>query len=592
MLVEVEGQLARASPPRTSCWRSSAHRHRRRHRLRHRVRRQRHPRAVDGRPHDGLQHGDRGGRARRHGRVDDDHDRLPQGPPAGPPGRATGTGGRLLAHAASPTGRALRPGRRARRRRDPPAGHLGHLARDGRADRRSRARSRSTKRIRCAARAWSARWCTWASTPTPRSPRSASTRCSSARAPTRASRTCAAAAVVKGRRKADPRQACAGRAGLRAGQAQAEAEGPRQGLPRRRVRMARAGLLDVPGDERRPLEPGERCASTSNRNFEGARARAGVRTWSAPPWRPLRRLPGISSTCARSERPKEILMTMKQCPLAIAICPCSSPAATPCQGPRQGHQEGRRGHREGRRQEVSEVMDKFTAATAHDGLVAPLDRANVDTDAIIPKQFLKSIKRTGFGPNLFDEWRYLDTGRARHGQQPPPLNPDFVLNQPRYRARASCSRARTSAAARPASTRPGRCWITASGSSSPRPSPTSSSTTASRTACCRSCCRLPPKSTACSRKSRRTRATADDRPAGAEGDHARTAGLRIRDRPLPQGMPRQRLGRHRPDAAPRRQDSRLRGAPPGSPRLCRAVTSGLSIFSLGQAGKRWPRVNR
>ena len=68
----------------------------------------------------------------------------------------------------------------------------------------------------------------------------------------------------------------------------------------------------------------------------------------------------------------------------------------------------------------------------HTGLVAPLDRANVDTDAIIPKQFLKSIKRTGFGVNLFDEWRYLDRGEP--GQDPAARkpNPDFVLNQPRY----------------------------------------------------------------------------------------------------------------------------------------------------------------
>jgi 3-isopropylmalate/(R)-2-methylmalate dehydratase small subunit len=68
----------------------------------------------------------------------------------------------------------------------------------------------------------------------------------------------------------------------------------------------------------------------------------------------------------------------------------------------------------------------------HQGLVAPIDRENVDTDAIIPKQFLKSIKRTGFGPNLFDEWRYLDAGYP--GQDPATrrANPDFVLNQPRY----------------------------------------------------------------------------------------------------------------------------------------------------------------
>jgi 3-isopropylmalate/(R)-2-methylmalate dehydratase small subunit len=74
-------------------------------------------------------------------------------------------------------------------------------------------------------------------------------------------------------------------------------------------------------------------------------------------------------------------------------------------------------------------MQKFTS---HKGLVAPMDRENVDTDAIIPKQFLKSIRKTGFGPNLFDEWRYLDHGEP--GQDPATRkpNPDFVLNQPRY----------------------------------------------------------------------------------------------------------------------------------------------------------------
>lgn len=72
------------------------------------------------------------------------------------------------------------------------------------------------------------------------------------------------------------------------------------------------------------------------------------------------------------------------------------------------------------------------AFTQLNGLVAPLDRANVDTDAIIPKQFLKSIKRSGFGPNAFDEWRYLDHGEPGMDHSKRPLNPDFVLNQPRY----------------------------------------------------------------------------------------------------------------------------------------------------------------
>jgi len=75
-------------------------------------------------------------------------------------------------------------------------------------------------------------------------------------------------------------------------------------------------------------------------------------------------------------------------------------------------------------------MQKFTL---HQGLVAPMDRENVDTDAIIPKQFLKSIRKTGFGQNLFDEWRYLDAGfpgQDPHTRKP---NPEFVLNLPRYR---------------------------------------------------------------------------------------------------------------------------------------------------------------
>ena len=75
-------------------------------------------------------------------------------------------------------------------------------------------------------------------------------------------------------------------------------------------------------------------------------------------------------------------------------------------------------------------MQKFTV---HKGLVAPMDRENVDTDAIIPKQFLKSIKKTGFGPNLFDEWRYLDKGEPGIPESQRKPNPDFVLNLPRYK---------------------------------------------------------------------------------------------------------------------------------------------------------------
>ncbi len=76
------------------------------------------------------------------------------------------------------------------------------------------------------------------------------------------------------------------------------------------------------------------------------------------------------------------------------------------------------------------IMQKFTL---HTGLVAPLDRENVDTDAIIPKQFLKSIRKTGFGQNLFDEWRYLDAGFPGQDPNSRRPNPDFVLNLPRYK---------------------------------------------------------------------------------------------------------------------------------------------------------------
>jgi len=74
-------------------------------------------------------------------------------------------------------------------------------------------------------------------------------------------------------------------------------------------------------------------------------------------------------------------------------------------------------------------MEKFTKL---DALVAPLDRPNVDTDAIIPKQYLKSVKRSGFGPNLFDDWRYLTPGEPGQDHSRRPQNPDFVLNQSRY----------------------------------------------------------------------------------------------------------------------------------------------------------------
>lgn len=92
------------------------------------------------------------------------------------------------------------------------------------------------------------------------------------------------------------------------------------------------------------------------------------------------------------------------------------------------------------------MAEKFTQ---HTGLVVPLDAANVDTDAIIPKQFLQKVTRTGFGAHLFNDWRFLD----EKGQQP---NPEFVLNFPEYQGPQFCWLVKTSAAALPVSTRRGR----------------------------------------------------------------------------------------------------------------------------------------
>src|SRR5579859_5141848 len=118
-------------------------------------------------------------------------------------------------------------------------------------------------------------------------------------------------------------------------------------------------------------------------------------------------------------------------------------------------------------------MDAFTR---HTGLVAPLDHVDVDTDQIIPKQFLKSIARTGFEAGLFFDWRRLPDGSP---------NPDFVLNKPEYQGASVLVSGRNLAPARHASMPPGRSSSSASGRSSPLRSATSFGTTATRMACCR-----------------------------------------------------------------------------------------------------------
>ena len=124
------------------------------------------------------------------------------------------------------------------------------------------------------------------------------------------------------------------------------------------------------------------------------------------------------------------------------------------------------------------------ALKQHQGIVAPMDRSNVDTDMIIPKQFLKSIKRTGFGPNLFDELRYLDEGKPDQDCSQRPINPDFMLNQDRYKNASVLLARRNLVVAPAASTPPGRLRILGSTLSLRPVSPTFSITTALRMACC------------------------------------------------------------------------------------------------------------
>src|SRR5207253_9236465 len=155
---------------------------------------------------------------------------------------------------------------------------------------------------------------------------------------------------------------------------------PRSQFHSGRIRVARARMLHVPGDERCP-----------------ARARRALRIDVEPQ---LRGTPGHRRT---------------------------HPSGQSRHGGGGGH---RRPVRRRASAGLAPIMQAFRVLT---GLVAPLDRANVDTDAIIPKQFLKSVNRSGFGPNLFDEWRYLDHGEPGMDNSKRRENPDFVLNQPRYR---------------------------------------------------------------------------------------------------------------------------------------------------------------
>ena len=262
---------------------------------------------------------------------------------------------------------SLRQGGRARRLDDDAVRHLGDQPGPGRAARRRRCRTRRRSRRRRPDRAEKALEY-MALRPVRRCARSPWTPSSSAPAPTDASRTCASPPRSS---RATGRQGHphARRAGLGARAHAGRGRGPRHRLQGGRWRVARRRMLDVPGHEPRPAHPGERSASTSNRNFEGRQGKGGrthLVSRPSPPQRPSRN--------------------------ALARRPTSTGA-----------------HRH-----EGVPMDKFTT---HTGVGVPLRRSNVDTDQIIPAVYLKRVTRTGFEDGLFAAWRD---------------DPTFVLNQPEY----------------------------------------------------------------------------------------------------------------------------------------------------------------
>lgn len=204
----------------------------------------------------------------------------------------------------------------------------------------------------------------------------------------------AAAAVARGRRVAPGVQAMVV-PGSGPVKAQAEAEGLDKIFTEAGFEWRLPGCSMCLAMNNDRLGSGERCASTSNRNFEGRQGAAGVLIWSARPWPPP---PPSAATLP-------IFVSFRSLPM--------------------------------------------TEFTRHTGIVVPLDAANVDTDAIIPKQFLQKVTRSGFGRHLFHDWRFLDEA----GERP---NPAFVLNQPRSSRAVFCWRGKTLAVVHRVSTRPGR----------------------------------------------------------------------------------------------------------------------------------------
>jgi len=202
-------------------------------------------------------------------------------------------------------------------------------------------------------------------------------------------------------------------------------------------------------------------------------------------------------------------------------------------------------------------MQPFRVLT---GLVAPLDRANVDTDAIIPKQFLKSIKRSGFGPNLFDAWRYLDRGEPGSDAAKRPLNPEFVLNQARYQGAQILIARRNFGCG---SSREHAPWALLDYGFRALIAPSFADIFFNN-------CLLNGLLPAVLSEQE------VDRLFHATGIHARRrAGLSLRHRAFPQALPSERSRRDRAHPRARGRDSRLRGEAPRRETLARLILHGI-----------------
>ena len=376
-----------------------------------------------------------------------------------------------LARPAHRRRRGVRPRDRRRRRRAQPDGHLGHDP--GQVVRVTDAVPEP------AARARSARWPTWRCEPGTPMQDIRWTASSSARARTRGIGDLRAAAARRRGPQGRRRRRRDGRPGLGAGASAGRGRGPRRGVPRRRLRLARRGLLDVPGHEPRHRRPGRaRAPRPRTATSRAARAAARAPTSSARRWprRPPSR--GTSSTSASGARP-------------------------------------------------------WSPSPSSPARVSVLLRDDVDTDQIIPKQFLKRVERTGFGEFLFHDWA-----------QGAGLGPAAPTR--------SSSPGATSAAARPASTRRGRWRTTASAAII---APGFADIFRSN---CTKIGLLPVAAAPRTRSGRSPRRGEAEVDLGRPGGPRRRADLPLRDRPRHQAPPAQRPRRHRADAPAGRGDRRLR----------------------------------